>query len=113
MLPRQQRLTRIRDFDRVFKKGRMYSTPLLLFRMCENNMPGARVGIIVSNKVSKHAVVRNKIKRRIREIIRKHLVLLNGTDVIIIAKKTIVKVDFLNIQNDIDKCVKVFHAHPR
>ena len=47
-----------------------------------------RFGIIVTTKVSKKAVVRNKVKRRVREIIRQHLPQFKkGFDVIVFVLK--------------------------
>lgn len=42
-----------------------------------------RVGVIVSKKVHKSAVKRNRIRRRIYEIIRKSEIVTDGTDLII------------------------------
>lgn len=51
---------------------------------------------MVSTKVSKNAVERNKIKRRLREIIRKEtLFLKNGYDYVFIVKKPSVNTSFV------------------
>ena len=54
-----------------------------------------RFGFVVSSKVSNKAVVRNKIKRRLREIIRKEINSISSSyDIVIVAKKTAVGLDF-------------------
>jgi len=86
MLPQKNRLSKKKDFDRVFKKGKSSFDGLLGVKMLKNEQEFTRFGIIVSSKVSKRAVIRNKIKRRIRNIIAKNC--LNGAnkkDVVIIS----------------------------
>jgi ribonuclease P protein component len=54
---------------------------------CVNNRGSARLGIAVSRKVSKRAVVRNRIKRQIRESFRLNKNLLMGMDCVVVAKQ--------------------------
>ena len=59
-------------------------------------------GIVVSKKVGK-AVVRNKIKRRVRAFIRNYLASMKRSlHVIIIAKKGAAKASWLEIKEDLD-----------
>ena len=71
MLPKKNRLTKKNDFDRVFKKGISVFDYILGIKILKNNLPDSRFGIIVSNKISKKANERNKIKRQIRECLKK------------------------------------------
>lgn len=67
-----------------------------------------RLGITVSKKVGK-AVVRNKIKRRFRNIFLKLVrenQTIHGFDYVIIAKQEIVKFDFQKITDDLKFCLK-------
>ena len=57
------------DFDRVFKFGKVHRGSFLSVRYLSASGDGS-VGVVVSTKVSKKAVIRNKIRRRILEIIR-------------------------------------------
>jgi ribonuclease P protein component len=68
MLPRDQRLRLDREFQRVYRRGRSWAHPLLVLHV----LPGVaarRLGISVSKKVG-GAVVRNRVRRRLREIVR-------------------------------------------
>ncbi|RMF22136.1 MAG: ribonuclease P protein component [Cyanobacteria bacterium J083] len=73
-LPKQHRLTKRQDFSLVYRQGiRHRSQHLLLRALAEkkhspSNSP-TRFGISISQKVSKKAVVRNRIKRQIRAAI--------------------------------------------
>ncbi len=61
------------------------------------NAPEVRVGIVVSKKVGK-AVVRNRIKRRIREIVRRsHL---PPAELMIVAKPEAAEADFAELTRD-------------
>lgn len=62
------RLAKKKDFDRVFSQGRSSYGNFLGFKTLPNEDEVSRLGIIVSKKVSKLAVERNRIRRRIRSI---------------------------------------------
>ena len=73
MLPKQYRLTKNKDFARVAQQGKIIFSYALGLKYIKNNLNYSRFGIIVSLKVSKKAVIRNKIKRRIRAILKENL----------------------------------------
>lgn len=73
MLPQQNRLKNKKDFENVFKKGKGYRTDFLYVKVLKNNLKNSRFGFIVSTKFSKKAVLRNKIKRLLREEIKARL----------------------------------------
>jgi len=62
-------------------------TPHFACHVAPNAAGGARLGLAVSRKVSKHAVQRNRIKRVIRESFRRHRALLGATDYVVVAKQ--------------------------
>ena len=69
-MKRRQRLSRSRDFDAVYRRGRSVSTRYLLlysFPRSDDADVGepARLGLAVSRKVG-GAVARNRLKRRLR-----------------------------------------------
>lgn len=56
----------------VYRKGHVVRGPLFSVRVIENKRsPHFRVAVVVSRKVNKSAVVRNKIRRRLYEAVRK------------------------------------------
>ncbi len=79
-----RRLTRAADFNRVYRQGASRLNNLMIVRALPNNLSYSRYGVTVSKRVGK-AVRRNKIKRRLREIIRR-LPLRPGWDVVLIAR---------------------------
>ena len=59
------------DFQRLYRKGKYAATSALVLYWRPNRLGYSRLGITASTKLG-HAVVRNKIRRRIREIYRHH-----------------------------------------
>jgi ribonuclease P protein component len=68
---RRNRLSRSRDFDAVYRQGRSVSTRFLtLYWFAREEAIGApRLGFAVPKAVG-NAVVRNRIKRQLRDIVR-------------------------------------------
>lgn len=99
MLKRINRITKNKEFDRAFKVGQAFYNKNLAIRAVANELPITRLGILVSTKVSKKAVVRNHVKRQIREIIKLELPKLKeGFDLVIIVFNQILDKNFEEIQ---------------
>ena len=94
-LPKKNRLKPPQAFKTVYQKGKRNSGKYLILRSWkavanssgETSLPPTQVGISISQKVSKKAVVRNRIKRQIRGIIRLFLPnLASGWQIVVIVK---------------------------
>lgn len=108
MLPKSNRLTKEKDFQEVFKKGKAIKSDFLLFRVLKNNLNTNRFGFIVSKKVSSKATTRNKIKRRLRGVVAAELKNIKGfKDFVIVALPSINKKEFLQVK---EKIVKFFET---
>jgi ribonuclease P protein component len=79
-----EHLTKPEQYTAVYSKGRSWFGDLVVLRAMPNQLPVSRSGLSVSKKVGK-AVVRNKVKRRLREIIRL-TPLKPGWDIVLIAR---------------------------
>lgn len=95
-----------KDFDNVFKKGKSKAGKLVFLKILKNNLEANRFGIIVSTKISKKAVNRNKIKRRIREIIRQADIE-TGFDIVVVAKPEIINKNYQEIKEEIEELLKL------
>lgn len=73
MLPKPHRLSQKRDVERVSRTGRPVFAPNLTIRAIPNRAGCLRTTIVVGLKVSKRSNVRNRVKRLIREVIRRHI----------------------------------------
>ena len=73
MLPKAQRLKAPSDFTAVFRRGARAATTTVVVHVRRSNNENppevTRVGFVVSKKVG-NAVVRNRVKRRLRHIVR-------------------------------------------
>lgn len=91
MLPKENRLTKKTDFTQVSKRGEVIQSKnfgLAYFRANNNKAP--KFGFIVSNKISKKAVDRNKVKRVLRQVVRELVGdVKNGLLFVLLVKKSI------------------------
>jgi ribonuclease P protein component len=83
--PKTRRLTLPAEFARVKKNGRVQRGGFMLLSVLEAE-DGFRAGFITSRAVGS-AVVRNRVRRRLREIVRKHqLEIIDGSWIVTIAR---------------------------
>lgn len=107
MLKKANRIRKDKEFDRAFKLGQSFYSNFLGVKIVDNDLPVSRLGVMVSNKVSKKAPTRNLIKRRIREIFRKNLVGWHkGKDVVAIASPAIIQKSYREIEEFIKNVIK-------
>ena len=107
MLFKNSHLKKKKDFERVFKKGKSVNNDFLVLKFLPSGLANSRFGIIVSQKVSKKAVVRNKIRRRIRETIRLGAGKIgNQIDAVVICRPGIEKKSFGEIQEIVEKALR-------
>lgn len=88
-LPKSRVLHRTKDFEGLLKGGKRARFESFDVVYGLNDLGYSRVGYIVSKKVSKKAVVRNRIKRLFREYFRHSKSLFSSRDVIFICKRDI------------------------
>ena len=72
MLAKAHRILRGEDFRRVIRSGKRVSTPYAVVHIAAGSSDVSRFGFIVSKRVG-GAVVRNRLKRQLSELVRRHL----------------------------------------
>lgn len=91
-------LKKKKDFDHVFSEKKSFGNRHFTLLYCKNDLEWNRVGIIISKKISKKAVVRNKLRRQIRELYRiKQDDILAGYDFIFIPKLSCIESGFSDL----------------
>ena len=98
MLSRELRLTRKAEFDAVIAAGRWWASPFLNLRTFPNGRECYRFGFSVSKAVG-NAVVRNRVKRRLRAVVQTTEVI-SGFDVVVSAKPSSADVSFQGLKGD-------------
>ncbi|ERN42388.1 ribonuclease P protein component [Rubidibacter lacunae KORDI 51-2] len=119
-LPKAYRLKHRQDFQSVYRRGRSERGCFILLRVLpapEDRSLPSRVGIVVSKKVSKHAVTRNRIKRRLRSV-WKHLSprIATGWRVVVSARSGAVECEYEDLLRELEellKRVEVLYGHSR
>ena len=102
MLAKKHRIDR-KLFEEVAKKGKSFSSPYLSLKTAPTAENQSRFAFVVSSKVAKKAVDRNKIKRRARNIVQKLLVKIKKQiNAIIFFKKGAEKLTFSELEKEIN-----------
>lgn len=101
-MERRHRLAQRGQFERIRREGRTWAQPLLVLVALSNHLPYNRFGFLVSRRIGK-AVVRNRVKRLMREAMRERLAAVSpGWDVVLIARAAIVEADLWRIGEALD-----------
>ena len=89
-----------RDFRRAYRKGRSAAEPCLVVYARRNGAQQNRVGYTVSNKLG-CAVVRNRVRRRLREIYRLgEERFRRGFDIVVVARVRSVSADYRRLERE-------------
>ena len=59
------------EFSRLFRYGKRMETPFFTLFIKQNSAGLLRLGVVISKSIDKRAVVRNTLRRRIKEWVRK------------------------------------------
>lgn len=92
MFSKKHRLAKSKDVKLVLTRGRGFFNPYFTIKFTPT-LKDFRCTIVVSTKVSKKAVIRNKLKRILRDTLRSKQTLLKIGDYVIIVKQAAVKLE--------------------
>jgi len=103
------------DFLHVQKQGGNESkwvSKSFIIQICPNENKGQRFGLVVTKKLYKLAVDRNRVKRRLREAIKETLptLALDNTDYVFIARSDTRTMAFETLKKDMKWCLKRLNA---
>lgn len=122
-LPRAYRLRRRQDFQQVYQRGhRRAGTYMSVHSLAHTRLQPAqspqlasRFGVVISKKVSKKAVVRNLIKRRIKAAVRQLRPRLStGCSVVVVCRSAIANCKYDEILRELERllvAIEVIDGH--
>ena len=86
------------DFRRIYRRGRSAVSGGVVVYCLKNRKGMSRLGVTVSTKLG-HAVVRNRVRRRLREIFRLNQGgLAQGYDMILVARTRAVGAEYRELE---------------
>jgi len=101
------------DFTTVRERGRRWRGDLLILNALQRAPDGpSRFGFVVSRRIGK-AVVRNRVKRRMRAVIRRHIAeMARGYDVVFIARPGAGEASFASLADAVLDLLRVARLIP-
>ncbi len=106
MLKKINRLKKRYQFNYVYKSGEHFSANHMVLYVVSSKTKNIKVGLAVTKKVG-HAVVRNKVRRQLREILRAQVPnLKQNHNIIVVAKDNITEASFETLSNELIKLIK-------
>jgi ribonuclease P protein component len=105
--PKSARILRSKDFRRVYDNGAKFSGPLFsAFCLRNNGIEGVRIGFTCPRALG-GAVIRNRIRRRVREAVRPRLALAGaGWEIVINPRLRVLTAPFPQIEREIEKLLQ-------
>jgi ribonuclease P protein component len=101
--PPARRLSTPADFKAVFASARRSSDSQLVILARENGLAHARLGFAISTGRVRTAVLRNRLKRLVREYFRSHQDELGGVDLVVLAQPGVSVADAARVRESLEK----------
>lgn len=104
---RENRLRKNIEFKKVYKTGKNYWNRNLIVFIRKNGRENTRIGVSITKRIG-NAVVRNKLKRRIKSINEDYINFIkSGYDIVIIPKKNAVGLTFKDLESAVKHIYKI------
>lgn len=107
LVEKTYRIKKNADFQKIYKKGHSVANrQFVVYTYNNKEVDHFRLGISVSKKLG-NAVLRNKIKRAIRENFKVHKSHILAKDIIVIARQPAKDMTTLQIQSSLEHVLKI------
>jgi ribonuclease P protein component len=108
--PKSSRLLNAAAYGRVFAQAARSRDKLFTVLYRRNTNGAVRLGMAISKKNCRHATVRNRIKRAVRESFRQHTKMLSGLDIVVLNSTAAAAADGATIRKSLgghwQRCAK-------
>ncbi|PYZ91799.1 ribonuclease P protein component [Salipaludibacillus keqinensis] len=107
-MKRELSLKKNEEFQHVFQKGKSAANrQFVVYQVIKENQSNSRFGLSVSKKIG-NAVMRNRIKRLMKEVLRElSQELYQNRDIVIIARKPTAEMDYKEMKKSLYHVLKV------
>jgi len=106
--PKEYRLLRRSEFRQVYEAGQRRSAPIGVIFFRPNGLSVTRLGITAPTKLG-GAVLRNRVKRRVREVFRlNRLTIPAGWDIVVNPREAMATVEFSTLAQEL---LRLFPRH--
>jgi len=116
VLPASSRLSTAAEFQQAVRRGRRAAGSLVVLHLVTTNVDkatsrsddshGPRIGFVVSRAVG-GAVIRNRVRRRLRHLMRERLEALPaGSRLVVRAQPAAAGADYRDLGEDLDRCLQ-------
>lgn len=97
------------EFRRVYDEGRRRSAALCTIFVRPNGLPQSRLGVTTPARLG-NAVLRNRLRRRLREVFRRHRAQLpGGWDIVVNPRESLATVPFRSLEGEL---LRLFPSQP-
>ena len=103
-MQQRQKLTSSKRFTQIHVEGSSAANRLLVIRYLANGSEGSRFGFLVNKRIG-NAIVRNRVKRRLRELVRNNRVKA-GWDALIIVRRSAGAAKYQELKNATDNLLQ-------
>lgn len=104
--PKRARLTKRSEFLTLSREGKRVHTSHFIVLSKVNDAGLSRLGITVTTRIG-NAVIRNRVKRLVREFFRRYKKMLPANDIVVIAKQGAEHLSLREVESELGRVLAV------
>ncbi len=114
IMKKEYRIKTNKEFQQIYKNGKSFANrQFIIYKYKNQDIDHFRIGLSVSKKIG-NAVIRNRVKRYIRQVFTELKEDINDQyDYIIIARKPVAEMDFFQVKKSLIHVMKIAKVLPR